>query len=450
MKKDFLEVIRSRKSIRSFLPDPVPRSIIEEIIAIAVEAPTSCNQQLWNFVVVDDPAVKERLVAEAAGNTLFRRVPILVAVTYDGWNRKEALQGASLAVGHLLLAAAYHGIGASPINSYGADSKVKKVLGIPESEMLCCFVILGYPDNRAQAAPPVPRKEVKEVIHWNAFEKKLRAPYTYDPDDWSLAKLALHQRHYCRKTFLGKKMDLSSSLEQALVKKILAGKEGPFLDLFSYDGGYLSEFPQGDIDTLDTTPEVAAYTEHAGVLAKRPVHAAHVYDEQASILPGKPHTMTLIYKAERLPHAVLKRLFTQAYATLPSGGEMIIIARRRPSLFSAFLALLRLVFGNDVRKTGLYAFFGPYRPIHVSALARLVKDAGFERVQWNGYFAFPSFFEQLYQMVVQYKRSGGSSYLHRDRKVDIVSKTIDAALSAQGFVRCGVLGSVAVISCKKS
>src|SRR3989338_5224780 len=312
--KDFLDVLKSRKSIRSFAPTPVARELIETILSEALMAPTNCNQQLWNFVVIDDPKMRERIVKEAAGNTLFRRTPALVGLTYGGWNYKEGIQGASLALGHLLLSANYHGLSASPVNSYGADSKVKKVLGVPEHEVICCFVTLGFPDERAQAAPPVQRKPLTEVVHWNSFEKKPRAPYTYDPKDWSLAELALHQRHYCRKTSLGKEMDLAGSYERALVRHVLEGRTPPFLDLFSYDGSYLKDFPQGELQTLDLAPEAAAYTKEAAVQASRPVRA-HTYEESAERLPGSPRTMTLLYKAERLPEEALRRLFAQAYRT---------------------------------------------------------------------------------------------------------------------------------------
>lgn len=447
--KDFLEIVQGRKSVRSFISDPVPTEIIEKIISVAVMAPTNCNQQLWNFIVIDDPVVRERLVKEAAGNTLFRRVPTLIALTYDGWNYKEAMQGASLALGHLLLAATYYGVSASPVNSYGSDKKVKKVLGIPDHQVICCFITLGYPDDKATQAPPVPRKLAEEVMHRNRFEPKLRAPFTYNPNDWSLDQLRLHQQHYCRKTSLGKEMDLAGNYERLLVQEVLRDKTGPFLDLMSYDGSYLSLFPAGELYTLDLSPEIAAYTKEAASLASRSIKFGEIYNAAAELLPGSPQTITLIYKAERLSQAALQRLCEQAYATLPAGGKLIIIARRRPSLFYLFLSLLKLKFGDDTRKTGIYAFFGPYWPVQVSKIITAAKQARFERITWHGYFAFPAFFEQVYQMVVQYIRSGGSSYLHRDRKRDWVSRSIDAVLAWQGFKRCGVFGSVVVITCKK-
>jgi len=446
---EYLDTIRTRKSVRSFSDAHVPREHLLKIVAAATHAPTSCNQQLWNFIVVDDPVVKERLVTEAAASTLFRRAPVVIVVTYDGWNYREAIQNASLAVGHMLLAATELGLGTCPINSYGGDAKVKKVLGIPDAETICCCVVLGYPDERAKAAPPVPRKGTETVIHWNTFEPKLRAPYTYDPNDWSIAELAFHQRHYCRKTSLGKEMDLADAYERGIVRRSLQGKIGPFLDLCAYEGSYIREFPEGDIDTLDLAREVAEYTCAAAALASRPLRESLIFDERVETFPGAPHTITLLYKVERLSDALIRRMCKQAYQTLPIGGELVIIARRRPSLFSVSYLFLRFLFGNDVRKTGIYAFFGPYRPVRVRTVLHYAKEAGFTDVRWTGYLAFPGFFEQLYHMAVQYVRSEGSSYLHRDRRDDVLSKSMKALLRTQGYARVGLLGSVVVMVCKK-
>ncbi len=445
--KDFLDTISARKSIRSFAATPVPREVVENILKVAVQAPTNCNQQLWNFIVIDDSSLKERLIHEAAGNTMFRRAPVLIVVTYDNWNYKEAIQGASLAVGHIILAAAYFGLGGSPLNSFGAESKVKRILGIPDSETICCFVTLGYPDERAQKAPPVPRKDAQSVTHWNGFEKRVTPSFSYNPEKWTSETLSEHQRHYCRKTFLGKEMDLAGYWERALVEHTLAPRTPPFLNIFSYDGSYSSHFPEGELHTLDLTEETAAYSKAAAVLKERTV-VTHVYTEAHDVLPGAPHTITLLYKRERIPRALFQRVCAQAYRTLPMGGTFVIVARKRFSLLSPFFALLALAFGTDVRKTGIYAFWGPYRPIVLQQTIRDLKTVGFQ-TSWSGYFAFPAFFEQVYQMAVQYIRSEGSSYLHRERRDDLVSRSIAGILKAQGFLRCGWLGSVVVIVCKK-
>ena len=62
---EFDDVIRGRRSIRGYKPDPVPRALIEEIITLAMRAPSSMNVQPWNFYVITG----EPLDRIRAGNT---------------------------------------------------------------------------------------------------------------------------------------------------------------------------------------------------------------------------------------------------------------------------------------------------------------------------------------------------------------------------------------------
>ncbi|PIX21917.1 MAG: nitroreductase, partial [Deltaproteobacteria bacterium CG_4_8_14_3_um_filter_45_9] len=57
---DLLKVIRERKTIRAFKPDPVPKERIEEILRLSIHAPSAINLQPWEFVVVAGEE-KERL-----------------------------------------------------------------------------------------------------------------------------------------------------------------------------------------------------------------------------------------------------------------------------------------------------------------------------------------------------------------------------------------------------
>lgn len=61
----FDEVIVGRRSIRGYKPDPVPKALIEEVIALAIRAPSSMNTQPWNFYVITG----EPLNRIRAGNT---------------------------------------------------------------------------------------------------------------------------------------------------------------------------------------------------------------------------------------------------------------------------------------------------------------------------------------------------------------------------------------------
>jgi nitroreductase len=65
--RDFLDLVKTRHSIRDFSERPVPRRVIDTCIAAAGTAPSGANQQPWHFVAISDPAMKHkvRLAAEA-------------------------------------------------------------------------------------------------------------------------------------------------------------------------------------------------------------------------------------------------------------------------------------------------------------------------------------------------------------------------------------------------
>ncbi len=49
---DLVQAIKARKSIRGYKPDPVPKNVLEEILEIAVHAPSSMNTQPWEFTII--------------------------------------------------------------------------------------------------------------------------------------------------------------------------------------------------------------------------------------------------------------------------------------------------------------------------------------------------------------------------------------------------------------
>ena len=61
----FDDVVLGRRSIRGYKPDPVPQALIEEILTLAMRAPSSMNTQPWNFYVLTG----EPLDRIRAGNT---------------------------------------------------------------------------------------------------------------------------------------------------------------------------------------------------------------------------------------------------------------------------------------------------------------------------------------------------------------------------------------------
>jgi nitroreductase len=91
---EFEQLVRDRRSIRGYKPDPVPRALIEEIIEIATGAPSSMNTQPWHFHVVTGEPLDliragntERMMAGAKPQ---REIP--VEGNYDGVHRERQVE----------------------------------------------------------------------------------------------------------------------------------------------------------------------------------------------------------------------------------------------------------------------------------------------------------------------------------------------------------------------
>src|SRR5262245_20357139 len=89
----FDDVVLGRRSIRGYKPDPVPRALIEEILAIAMRAPSSMNTQPWNFYVITGEALN-RIRAdktEGMGSGDPQSLEVRIGPAFDGRQRERQI-----------------------------------------------------------------------------------------------------------------------------------------------------------------------------------------------------------------------------------------------------------------------------------------------------------------------------------------------------------------------
>lgn len=160
-----IEVLKSRRSIRAYTSQPVPRALIEEIVDCARLAPTAMNDQPWDFVVVTGKDGLERIPpllghGEFIAGAAFAALVLARDTTY-------AVEDCSAATENLLLAAAAHGIGscwvAGTKQPYGPA--VVAAFGAPADRQLVAIVSFGYPAEQ----PHVDKRPLAEVLHWERF-----------------------------------------------------------------------------------------------------------------------------------------------------------------------------------------------------------------------------------------------------------------------------------------
>jgi nitroreductase len=167
-----LALLKSRRSIRRYLPDPVPEEMIEQLLEAGQWAPSASNRQPWVFIVIQDEAVRREIAQHAA--YFFVRwahvedAPLLIALCGDARNRlyRQFLhEDIGLAGGQMMLQAAALGLGTCWIG--GLDRKaIAGVLRLPDHMEVVGLLTVGFPD---EDPPPPPRKPLTEVAHYDVY-----------------------------------------------------------------------------------------------------------------------------------------------------------------------------------------------------------------------------------------------------------------------------------------
>ena len=176
-------LIRSRRSIRRFLPDPVSREEIGLCLEAARLAPSAQNAQPWRFLVVDDTELKSALAREAFsgiyGATRFAAAaPVIVimlarpdVVTHRLGRHFQGTQFYLVDIGiageHFVLKAEELGLSTCWIGWFNGR-RTRKLLKIPRTHKIVAMLALG----RAASRPPAEtkRKPMDEIAWFNGMK----------------------------------------------------------------------------------------------------------------------------------------------------------------------------------------------------------------------------------------------------------------------------------------
>jgi nitroreductase len=176
-----LDVIKTRRSIRSFLDGSVSVEDALEILDAGRLAPSGFNRQNWEFVYVDHPQVLRMIKNCAPGFYGDATAAIVLGVRerrgeYERERRRafhrEGYDIGVLDVGfaaeNMLLAAHALGLGGCAIASFN-ELGVGKVIGAPEDWRPLLIVSLGHP---TEAPKMPPKKKLSEIVHHNRHGNK--------------------------------------------------------------------------------------------------------------------------------------------------------------------------------------------------------------------------------------------------------------------------------------
>ena len=163
---DALLALKTRRSVRTYRPDPVPRKIVEEIVDCGRLAATAINIQPWEFVAVTDPQIRRRLAETVDHGKFIAEAPLCgVVFCKDG---KYYLEDGCAAVENILVAARAHGLGSCWVagDKKPYAERIGEILGAPAGHRLIALVAVGYTTEQPQTPP---KRALTEVLHWEKF-----------------------------------------------------------------------------------------------------------------------------------------------------------------------------------------------------------------------------------------------------------------------------------------
>ena len=169
-----LKIITERGSIRKYTDKPISKGDLLKILEAARLAQSAANRQPWQFIVITDKTVKEKL-ADAAHfldrprqSSVETSGAVIVCLADPNISVNWFLVDLSIAIENMVLTAWDLGIGSCWIGAFREDA-VKAVLAIPERLRVVSLLTLGY---AAESPRTKNRKSLEEIIHYDMYNQK--------------------------------------------------------------------------------------------------------------------------------------------------------------------------------------------------------------------------------------------------------------------------------------
>ncbi len=161
-----LEAIRTRRTIRQFKSDPIPRENVESLIDAARLAPSANNIQPWEFVAITKRETREKIAQDVQSGAFIASAPLCIAILCP--ETRHAIQDAAAAMENLMLAAWDMGIGSCWVAAYREPfaERVRELVEGPADYNVIALAALGYPAAKPEIPP---KRAVKDILHWERF-----------------------------------------------------------------------------------------------------------------------------------------------------------------------------------------------------------------------------------------------------------------------------------------
>lgn len=175
--ESLLTLLKTRRSIRRYKPDPVPDELVAQLLEAGRWAPSASNRQPWEFIVVRDVAIRQQVAQHAAFYFIkwahVGEAPLLIVLCGNARNpayRRFLHEDVGLAGGQIMLQAKALGLGTCWIGALDRKA-IAAILKLPEHLEIVGLLTVGFP---AEDPPPPPRKPLTEIVHYDVYGNRAR------------------------------------------------------------------------------------------------------------------------------------------------------------------------------------------------------------------------------------------------------------------------------------
>ena len=166
-----MSVIFKRKSVRQFKDEKVSDELIENLLKAGMQAPSSCNSQPWEFIVVSKKEDKEAISKMHRFAAPEAKASHLI-ITLGNLNEAKVIGMIEQDLGacneNILLQATHEGLGAVWLGFHPIEDrtlKLKEYLNIPDHCIPFSVICVGWPKDKSDVKL---RYDVGKV-HWDRY-----------------------------------------------------------------------------------------------------------------------------------------------------------------------------------------------------------------------------------------------------------------------------------------
>lgn len=167
---DFLELAKSRRSVRSFENKDVEESLLKKLLEAARAAPSGGNCQPWRFYVIRNKETIQKIRDFSCKQPFIATAPVLFVVCAESGRSEKrykerggelyCIQDTAAAVQNILLCAVSLGLGACWCGHFG-EKELSEILNLDAGLRPVAVIPVGYP--KAEAAARTERRPIDEI-----------------------------------------------------------------------------------------------------------------------------------------------------------------------------------------------------------------------------------------------------------------------------------------------